>query len=86
MNPEELIAQANPKALVLEPRTTFNRAIVGVTSDGRLCYSEDKILGALQEIDGMDYEEALDYYSFNTVRSLAYEKAKVAPVILTSTL
>lgn len=83
MTSEQLIAEANPKALVLEPRETFSRALVGVTSEGRLVYSEDKILQALQDVEGMDYEEALDYYSYNTIKALAYEKATVAPIIIT---
>lgn len=82
MTAEELIEQASDNAIVLEPQSTFNSALVGVTSDGRLVYSEDKILIALQDIDGMTYEEALDYYQYNTVRSLAYGKATVTPVIL----
>ena len=86
MSPAELIALASPKALVLEPRSTFNNALVGVSSDGRLVYSEDKIMGALQDIDGMSYEEALDYYQFNTVRALEYVKGSVSPIILSHTL
>jgi hypothetical protein len=82
MTAKELIEKAADNALVLEPQSTFNYALVGVTSDGRLVYSEDKILSALQDIEGMMYEEALDYYSHNTVRSLAYGKATVTPVIL----
>ena len=85
MTANEIIENANPKALVLEPRETFNLALVGVSTDGRLVYSEDKILGALQDKDGMSYEEALDYYQDNTVRALEYAKASVTPIILTHT-
>ena len=86
MLPAELIALASEKALVLEPQSTFNSALVGVSSDGRLVYSEDKILVALQDIDGMSYEEALDYYEANTVRGIAYVKGSVSPIILSHTL
>jgi hypothetical protein len=86
MTPKELIESASDKALVLEPQSTFNAALVGVSSDGRLVYSEDKILGALQDIDGMSYEEALDYYEANTVRGIAYAKGSVSPIILAHTL
>ena len=86
MTAKELIELANPKSLVFEPRSTFNTALVGVSSDGRLVYSEDKIILALQEIDGMEYEEALDYYEHNTVRSLSYAKGTVTPIILTHSI
>ena len=82
MTASELIEMANPKALVLEPRATFDSALVGVSSDGRLVYSETKILTALQDKDGMGYEEAVDYYQYNTVRALEYAKASVSPIIL----
>jgi hypothetical protein len=85
MTANEIIENANPKALVLEPRETFNLALIGLSSDGRLVYSEDKILMALQDIDGMSYEEALDYYQFNTVRGVEYAKASVSPIIITHT-
>lgn len=80
---DELLANADPKALVLEPRTTFDRAILGLTSDGRVCYSENKILLALQDVDGMEYEEALEWYEYNTARGITYA-GKKAPVIITS--
>jgi hypothetical protein len=83
MTASQLIELANPKALVLEPRTTFDSALVGVSSDGRLVYSETKILNALQDEEGMNYEEAVDYYQYNTVRALEYAKASVSPIILT---
>jgi hypothetical protein len=86
MTAKELIDNAVKGAIVLEPQSTFNTALVGVSSDGRLVYSEDKILIALQEKDGMDYEEALEWYQYNTVRTLDYQKGRYAPIILTHTL
>ena len=79
---EELLSNADPKALRLEPSTTFDRAILGLTSDGRIVYSESKIIIALQDVDGMEYEEALEFYEYNTSRGVAYA-GKKAPVIIT---
>ena len=79
---EELLSNADPKALRLEPSTTFDRAILGLTSDGRIVYSESKIILALQDVDGMEYEEALEFYEYNTSRGVAYA-GKKAPVIIT---
>ncbi len=79
---EELLANADPKSLRLGPSTTFDRAILGLTSDGRIVYSENRILLALQEVDGMDYEEALEWYEYNTARGVAYA-GKKAPIIIT---
>lgn len=40
----------------------LDKAIVGVTSDGRLVYSENRILLAYQEESGLDFEDALAQY------------------------
>jgi hypothetical protein len=37
---------------------------------------------SLQENDGMDYDEALEFYEYNTVRGIAYA-GKKAPIIVT---
>lgn len=79
---EELLSNADPKAMRLEPSATFDRAILGLTSDGRIVYSENRILVALQEVDGMEYEEALEWYEYNTARGVAYA-GKKAPIIIT---
>lgn len=79
---EELLSNADPKALRLEPADTFDRAILGLASDGRIVYSENKILLALQDVDGMDYEQALEWYEYNTARGVAYA-GKKAPIIIT---
>jgi hypothetical protein len=79
----ELMELADPKALRLEPKETYDNAIIGLTSDGRIVYSEAKILMALQEVDGMEYEEALEWYEYNTSRGVAYA-GKKAPIIVTT--
>jgi hypothetical protein len=79
---EELLSNADPKALRLEPSETFDRAILGLSSEGRIVYSENRILLALQEVDGMEYEEALEWYEYNTSRGVAYA-GKKAPIIIT---
>jgi len=49
-----------------------------------LIYSEDKILIALQDIKGLPYEEALDYYASTTIPSLANGN-RHSPIIATQT-
>lgn len=79
---KDLLSNADPKALRLEPAETFDEAIIGLSSEGLIVYSESKILISLQENDGMDYEEALEFYEYNTVRGIAYA-GKKAPIIIT---
>ena len=83
MNASEIIAN-NPKATVLAPRETFDQALLGVSSDGRLIYAENKILIALQDVEGKTYEEALDHYAQMTTSSLANGN-RFSPIIATET-
>lgn len=83
MKAENIIAN-HPRAIVLQPRTTYDVALMGVSSDGRLIYSENQILLALQDIEGKSYEEALDYYASSTVASLSNGN-RFSPIIATET-
>ena len=77
------IINDNQRAACLLPREQFDDALIGLASDGRLIYSEDKILHVLQE-SGMSYEEALDHYATMTISSQAHGN-RLAPIIATQT-
>lgn len=69
-NPDELIAIGSG-----EEREVLDKAVVGVTDspdDPRLVYDIDRLIECLQEAHGWTYEEACDWYGYNTARSLAY--------------
>ena len=59
----------NDELLFMDPKR-FDAAIIGVTERmGQLptiCYNKTKVLEILME-DGMDYDEAVEYYEFNVV-------------------
>jgi hypothetical protein len=62
----EEIAESYPDLLLLDP-SSFDKAIVGVIHDFNrtaVCYSEKKVIEILME-DGMDYDDAIEYYQFN---------------------
>jgi hypothetical protein len=49
----DTIAEINPDAIVLEPQSTFNQAIIGSDPDGRLVYSSNKIANAEKEANSI---------------------------------
>tara|TARA_R110002110_G_scaffold77412_1_gene203558 strand:+ start:1500 stop:1790 length:291 start_codon:yes stop_codon:yes gene_type:complete len=54
--------------MLLEPRATFDRAIVGLVqqfSSTFVLYSRSKVLAALVEVDAMTPEEADEWWSYN---------------------
>lgn len=57
----------------------FSRAAIGLTRDDRIVYSFEAIISILMEED-MSYEEAVEYYEYNIVRSLPYFRP--SPVVL----
>ena len=62
----------------------MDSAIVGIVDEGldnpKVVYSKRMILKVLQD-QGMSEEEALEWYSYNTVRALPY-MGSIAPCIL----
>lgn len=58
----ESIAEFFPEALLADG---LEDAIVGYDTKGRVIYSVGNIIDILVERDGMSYEDASEYFSFN---------------------
>lgn len=65
------------EAIVLEPRATFEDAIIGISSDERVVYSLEKIYEAHMKYDGMSQEEAVEWVDYNTLCIALYENGPV---------
>ena len=60
--------------IVLEPREVFDAALVGVRTKTRegltyAVYSRKKCIQALMRAEGWDYDEAEEYFDYNTAGS-----------------
>ena len=70
VTPENYLDVVDDGVLVLEPKDTYGRAVIGYhRADKKLVYSHDRIVGALMEDDGMSEDEAFEWVSYNTVRA-----------------
>ena len=58
----ESITEFNPEAKLADG---FNDSILGYDTKGRVIYSINSILDTLVNRDGMDYDEAQEYFGFN---------------------
>ena len=58
----QAISEHNPEALFADG---FDESIMGYSSDGKVIYSVDMIVGTLVNRDGMTPDEAIDYFNFN---------------------
>jgi len=63
----ERVSEWNEDAIVLEPRSTFNRAIIGSDTDYRIVYSVKRIIDALMEDNEIDETDALEHFEYNTL-------------------
>ena len=61
----------------------YDSAIVGVSDNGEVIYDFDKMVEHLMVEEGMTAEEAADFISYNSIRSLPYV-GEGAPIIMYS--
>ena len=65
----------DPGVLVIgnaDEADALNTAIIGITSDGRAVYDYDNLIYAFADFNNWSYDEAIEWYEFNTLRSLPY--------------
>jgi hypothetical protein len=86
LNPEalrDLLAEANPEALLLGTETEFDPALLGTAErDGNTVavYSREGVIACLVR-DGMDLEDAEEWCAYNIETALIGEHA---PIIVTT--
>ena len=77
---EWLIERGFDKSVVFES-PSYRNAVIGVSDEGRVVYSERIILEDMVIDEGMGAEEALEHFNYNIIRSLPY-MGEMAPIIL----
>ena len=77
---DRLVAMGCDGTVILE-NPSFNEAIVGVSEDGRLVYSYEKMVHQLAEDEFMSEQEAQEFIDYNTVRAIFYMGEK-RPIIV----
>ena len=77
------VAVENETECILFENPSYMTALLGymIDDDGRMraVYSEERMIEDLMETDGMAYEDAVDFYEYNTIRALPYCKSDKAP-------
>ena len=81
-NKDILMDQGFEKFIIFE-NPDYDSAIIGITEDNQVVYDYDKMIEHLIQEDDMSYEEAIDFISYNTIRSLSYA-GMGAPIIMYS--
>jgi transcriptional regulator with XRE-family HTH domain len=60
---------------------SYVQAIIGISDQGRLIYSYDKMIDCLRLSDSLSVQEAIEFIDFNTIRALPYLGDK-SPIIM----
>ena len=81
-NKDILMDQGFENFIIFE-NPDYDSAIIGITEDNQVVYDYEKMIERLIQEDDMSYEEAIDFISYNTIRSLSYVGMGV-PIIMYS--
>jgi len=65
MKAREMIEDYGYEDVIIYENPSYDDAFIGVTNDNRAVYDYDKMIEWLIEKEGMDYEEAVDFVSYN---------------------
>ena len=58
---------------LLEPRDQFDKCIIGATYDNnKAIYDADQVIETFMLINDWDFDEAIEWFDYNTLRSLPY--------------
>ena len=77
----ELLEESGYEDLIIFQNPDYDDAIMGVSHDDRVIYDYDKMLEHLINNEGMSIEEAADFVSYDTIRSLSY-RGENAPIVM----
>ena len=50
----------------------YDNSIIGISTDGRVIYSYEKMIEELVKDSGMSELEAIEWINYNTIRALSY--------------
>lgn len=69
------------EAIVFE-NPDYDSAIIGYdANEGRIVYDYERMAEHLMDVDGMDYEEAVEFIEYNTLRAIPYAGSN-SPIVL----
>jgi len=78
---EEINAYLEEQEITTLTADGFDDAILGVVTDfnsePRIAYSKSKCIEILMERDGMDYEEAIEFFDYNVSGAYVGEKTPI---------
>ena len=81
MTNRQLLSDFGYEDSIIFDNPSYDAAITGISTDGKIIYDYDKMIACLMDEDNMTYDEAVDFIDYNTVRSLPYA-GDGAPIVM----
>lgn len=72
----ELMTNMGYEDSIIFENPSYLDAIIGVSDSGQVCYSYTKMIESLCKEDSMEYDEAMEFIDYNTIRALDYCQPK----------
>lgn len=69
-----------PEEAVVFDNYAYDNSIIGVSTDGRVVYSYEKMIQELMSDEGLSEMEAIEWIDYNTIRVIPYG-GEFAPII-----
>lgn len=80
---KDLLNELGYEDTVVFENPSYLKAIIGISDDGALCYSYEKMVECLMEEDKMEQEDAMEFIDYNTIRALPYASSMgVRPIVV----
>lgn len=81
MTNRELLSDFGYEDSIIFDNPSYDSAIIGISTDGKVVYDYDEMIACLMYEDDMTYDEAVDFIDYNTIRSLPYA-GDGAPIVM----
>ena len=81
MTNKEILADTGYEDSIVFENPDYDAAIIGVSHDDRVIYDYDKMLQYLMDHENMSVDEAADFISYDSIRSLSYAGPE-APIVM----
>ena len=78
---KEHICELGYEDAIVFDSPSYVDAYIGMSHDGRVIYSYDKMIECLITEDGMTYEDAIEFIDYNTIRAIPYMGER-GPIVL----
>ena len=80
---EEYIEENGFNLSVYFTNPNYASAIIGISTEGNIVYSYERMIDYLMKTDDMTYEDAVDWIDYDVVRSIPYiQKMGTMPIII----